>query len=504
MNGFPNLTPVDDSDRVLLSRVRPEGWRNPEPEDRYTLVVIGGGTGGLVSAIGAASLGAKVALVERNLLGGDCLNYGCVPSKALIRAARWVKEAREVFRLAGGETGAVPTPFREAMRRVRGVRGEVSVHDSTEKVVSAGVHLFFDEARFTSDKTIRINGKDVEFKRAIIATGTSPRVPPIPGLQEAGYLTNETVFSLDRDPGSILVLGGGPIGCEMAQAFSRLGWEVTIVSRPDRLLPKEEEEASSLVEEAFRRDGIKVITRADAKEVSRKGEKKVVRWESPGGAGEGEFDEILVAAGRIPNVTGLNLEAAGIDYDPQKGIAVNDRLQTTNKRVFAVGDVAIPYRFTHTADATARIALKNALFFGREKVSSLVVPWCTYTDPEVAHARRVHSEGKDGDLTPLTIPLSEVDRAVTDGEEMGFLRVWHTPRGKIERVTLVSAEAGNIIGTFSLAMTAGLTLSDLSRTIFPYPTVGEVARKAGDGFMRGRLTPQVKKIFSAYFRFFPL
>ena len=498
------IFPATEENRALVENVHPSEWINPEPANCYNLVVIGAGTAGLVCAAGAASLGAKVALIERHLLGGDCLNYGCVPSKGIIRTARAVADARrgDEFGFSCGEE--VSADFAAAMRRMRRLRAGLSPHDSARRFRDElGVDVFFGTGSFTGTDTIAVEGKSLRFKRAALCTGARAAAPPFPGIEEAGYLTNETVFSLTELPRRIAVIGSGPIGCEMAQTFARLGSRVTILERGGHILPREDRDAADIVMGAFIRDGVQLALETKTLSVISREDDKIITVEQGGKGSEIAVDEILVGVGRAPNVEGLGLEAAGIDYDRQFGVRVDDRLQTSNPRVFAAGDICFPYKFTHTADALARIVVANALFLGRGRSSALVVPWCTYTDPEIAHVGLYEREaGERGvALTTITVPMGEVDRAVLDGESEGFARV-HLKKGsdRIVGATIVARHAGEMINEITLAMTAGLGLSAIGRTIHPYPTQAEALRKLADAYNRSRLTPLIRKILSTWLR----
>src|SRR5713101_1769638 len=333
----PLVQPFDGPNQQLVAAVHPPGWVNPQPRGVYDLVAIGGGTTGLVSAIGAAGLGARVALVERHLLGGDCLNTGCVPSKALLRSARAIGELRQAAAL-GVRAGSVEPDFAAAMRRVRERRAEISSHDSAQRVQQAGVDLFFGEGRFTSDRTIRVDDRTLTFKRAVIATGGRPTAPPVAGLDQARYLTSETVFSLTELPRRLLVIGAGPIGCELAQAFARFGGAVTVFDVAPRVLPNEDPDASAIVHRRLVEDGITLHLGVKLIEASSEGDAIMLRFEHCGGPGQAVGDRVLVAAGRAPNIEGLGLDAAGVATSKQ-GVVVNDRLQTSNRRIYAAGDV---------------------------------------------------------------------------------------------------------------------------------------------------------------------
>ncbi len=498
------VSPDTEENRALVDNVHPAGWTNPVPADRYNMVVIGAGTAGLVTAAGAAGLGAKVALIEREFMGGDCLNVGCVPSKGIIRPARAIHDARTAGEFGVEGTGALSIDFGKAMERMRRIRTKISFHDSVRRYSEKlGVDVFLGEGKFAAPDTVEVDGARLRFRRAAICTGARAAAPPIPGIEEAGYLTNETVFSLTELPGRIGVIGGGPIGCELSQAFGRLGSRVTLFEMGPHILSREDPDAAGVVQDAIMEEGVDLILNAEVVRVSREGNEKILHVEQEGQQKKIAVDEILVGIGRAPNVDGLNLESAGVAYHPRRGVQVNDRLQTSNPRVYAAGDICFPYKFTHTADALARILIANALFLGRQKGSALVVPWCTYTDPEIAHVGMYERDAKEKGIpvSTLTVPLADVDRALLDGEAEGFARV-HLRKGSdtILGATIVASHAGDMINEFSLAITAGLGLSAIGKTIHPYPTQGEVIRKLADAYNRTRLTPAVKTILGTWLR----
>jgi pyruvate/2-oxoglutarate dehydrogenase complex dihydrolipoamide dehydrogenase (E3) component len=498
------ILPQSEENRVLTANVHPQDWENPEPAPCYNLVVVGGGTAGLVCAAGAAGLGARVALIERHLLGGDCLNYGCVPSKGIIRASRAVSEARRGADFGIGGVDNIAIDFASAMERMRKVRAAISPHDSARRFRDElGVDVFFGTGEFSGPDTVEVAGKRLRFKKAAVCTGARASAPSIAGIGDAGYLTNETVFSLTELPQRLAVIGGGPIGCELAQAFARLGSRVTVIENAGHLLPREEAAAAEIVQKAMIRDGVELCLGARVLGVAGKNGEKIITFTRNEENRELAVDEILVGIGRAPNVKGLGLEAAGIACDPRQGVLVNERLQTTNPRVFAAGDICFPYKFTHTADALARIVIANALFLGRQKSTALVIPWCTYTDPEVAHVgmHEEEAQAKGIAVTTLTVPLTEVDRALLDGEAEGFARV-HLKKGTdtILGATIVARHAGEMISEISLAMTTGLGLSAIGKTIHPYPTQAEVVKKLADAWNRTRLTPFVKKVLRGWMR----
>jgi len=484
------LVPFDEANRRLIAAVRPRGWVNPPSRGVYDLVVVGGGTAGLVSAVGAARLGACVALIERGLLGGDCLTTGCVPSKALLRSARAVGELRRAAGV-GVRVGDVEADFGSIMRRMRERRADISAHDSVERLHEAGADVFFGHGRFVGDRAIEVDGRTLTFNRAVIATGGRPTTPPVRGLEQVSYLTSETVFSLSELPRRLLVVGAGSIGCELAQAFARFGSAVTVFDIAPRVLPNEDVDAASIVRRRLASDGVTFHLGVKVTEVIQQGGTLVVRYEHPTGIDQVTGDRLLVATGRAPNVAGLGLDAAGV-ASSKDGIVVDDRLRTSNRRIYAAGDVCCRFKFTHAADALARVAIQNALFMGRRRASSLVIPWCTYTDPEVAHVGAYENE-------TITIPLSDVDRAIIDDDADGFVRVHHH-RGRLLGVTIVAPHAGDLIAEPTFALTHGHTLADLSRTIHPYPTQSESLRIAGDVYQRSRLTPRVRVWLERYFR----
>jgi pyruvate/2-oxoglutarate dehydrogenase complex dihydrolipoamide dehydrogenase (E3) component len=496
-----SFSAVAPHDQALLDQVHPASWVNPTPQERYHLVVVGAGTGGLVTAAAAAGLGAKVALVERHLMGGDCLNVGCVPSKGVIRAARAWADARQAASEFSGPAVAGDGDFAAAMQRMRRLRARLSPADGAARFRDLGVDVFFGHGRFTDRETLEVDGARLRFRRAVIATGARASAPAIPGLADAGYFTNETLFSLISRPDHLVVLGAGPIGCEMAQAFARLGARVTLVGRASGVLPREDRVAARLVQQALERDGVSIVDDAAIVRIDRSGETRTVVYARGGAEQTVSGDALLVATGRAPNVEGLGLDAAGVARTPS-GVTVDDRLRTSNSRVFAVGDVCSAHKFTHAADFQARAVVQNALFFGRVRVSRLVIPWATYTSPALAHVglHEADARARGMAVDVVSVPFHEVDRAVLDGEEHGLLKVVLAKgTDRILGATLVAEHAGDMIGEITLAVTAGLGLSRIGQTIHPYPTQGEVFRKAADQWRRQKLTPRVKALFARYF-----
>lgn len=494
----PEVTaPQDAYERARLENLHPAGWRNPQPAERYTLVVVGAGTAGLVAAHAAAALGAKVALIERALLGGDCLNVGCVPSKVLLRTARLYAEMRHAEHYGGRSSADVRVDFPAVMQRMRRVRARISRADSIRRLDAAGVDVFFGTARFTGSDTLTVDGTKLRFKKALVATGARPDTPAIPGLSEAGYLTNENVFDLIELPPRLLVIGGGPLGCELAQAFSRFGSQTIIAHEVPLFLPREERDAAQILSDAFARDGIEVRLNTCAVNVRVENGQKLVDLISDDYKSTVAVDAILTGTGRVPNVEGLDLEAAGVDYDNTLGIRVDDFLQTSNRRIYAAGDACLEHKFTHTADASARVAVQNALFFGRQRLSALTIPWCTYTDPEIAHVGLYvrQARGHDIAVKTFTVPMHDVDRAITDAEETGFVKL-HVKEGtdRILGATIVARHAGEMINEITLAMVAGIGLRTLARVIHAYPTQADAIKKAADAYNRTRLTPVIRSL----------
>ncbi|MGD8345178.1 MAG: mercuric reductase [Desulfobacterales bacterium] len=494
---LPQAQPYDAHNQRLIGNVHPVDWVNPEPEGRYNMVVIGAGTAGLITAAGTAGLGGKVALIERGLMGGDCLNVGCVPSKALIRAARAAADVRAAGQFGIRVPDGVRVDFAAIMERLRRLRADISQHDSAKRFSGLGMDVFLGSARFTSPDTVEVDGKVLKFARACIATGSRALQLPIPGLADVDFLTNETVFSLTELPRRLGVIGAGPIGCELAQSFARFGSQVILIEAMHGIMPNDEPRAAEVVAKVMETDGVKLRCCGKNLEVRKQADGIHLVVDSHGTHYDEVVERLLLAVGRTPNVEGLNLEAAGVAYD-KKGVQVNERLQTTNRRIYAAGDICFPYKFTHTADATARIVIQNALFFGRSKSDALTVPWCTYTDPEVAHVGLYPREAEEKGIAvdTITVAMNTVDRAILEGDDDGFLDVY-VKKGtdEILGATMVCRHAGDMISEITVAMAAGAGLGTIARTIHPYPTQAEAIKKAGDAYNRTRLTPRVQKIF---------
>ena len=441
----------------------------------YDLVIIGGGSGGLVVASAAAQLKAKVALIEKDRLGGDCLWYGCVPSKSLIHASRVAYEVKNASRF-GIKTNFPDIDFAQANSHVQDVIAAIEPHDSPERFRGLGVEVIFGDGKFIDQKTFEVNGRQLKARNFVISTGSRPAIPPIEGIQEIGYITNEQVFSLTELPSSLVVIGAGPIGCELGQALARLGGEVTIISSRNQILPKEDEEAALVVEKQLESEGIKIIKSARAEKVELVDGKKQVYVNGR----KIIVEEILLSTGRSPNIESLNLEAAGVEYT-KKGIKVNPKLQTSNRRIYACGDVIGGYQFTHVAGFEAAVVIQNSLFFPTKNIDYRVIPWATFTAPELARvgfSERQAREVYDNDLYILKQEFAGVDRALAEGATAGFAKIITTSKGEILGATIVGNSAGELIHEVVLAMKNNLKISALTG-IHVYPTLSEVNSKAG-------------------------
>lgn len=495
--GSPPTSPTGPNDRALLANVHPATWRNPQPSGKYDLAVIGAGPAGLLAAHKAVTQGAKVALVERDRLGGECLNTGCIPSKAIIRTARLYAEMRNAENFGARAPGDINVDFPFLMERMRRVRARISqLGFSARRVASLGVDLYFGEASFVASTALAVNGATIHFRRALIATGSRPTIPSIPGVVETGYLTNENVFDLIECPRRLLVIGGGPLGCELAQAFCRLGSQVIIVQDEPMFLRQEERDAAQILSEALVRDGIEIHLNTRALHVRVEGNQKIIDLVSEANKRTVVVDQILIGVGQTPDVGGLNLDTVGIKYDIKAGIQVNDFLQTTNPRIYAAGDVCFEHTFTHIEDACASIVVENALFQGRKRLSALAIPWCTYTDPEIAHVGLYVREAREKGIRvkTFTVLMHDVHRAIADGEEEGFVKI-SVKEGtdRILGATVVARHAGEMINDISLAITSGIGLRALASVIHPYPTQAQAIKMAADACCKAHSRSALKR-----------
>lgn len=469
---------------------------------RYDLLVVGGGTAGLVAAAGGASLGARVALVERDKLGGECLNYGCVPTKALIRSAKVASLMRRAPEFGIGSV-PVEVDFPAVMRRMRAAMERAGERDGPERFRSLGVDVVLgEEASFVSSREVSVGGRTLNARSIIVATGSHAKPPPVEGLRETGYLDNVSVLELTKLPRSMVIIGAGPIGTEFAQMFARFGCKVELICSKQNPLPVEEPEVGSAVVRALSADGVRLHRGYRAVSARREAtEKIVVARDDAGLEIEVRGEEVLVAAGRAPTVDGLRLENAGVEVGKQ-GLIVDERLMTTAEGIYAAGDIIGGPRFTHAAEYMARIALQNSLFPVKGKTDFSTVPWTTFTDPEVARVGLTEKEAseKHDRVESYTHDLQDLDRAIVDGEADGFFKIVTGKRGRILGGHVVAPDAGNVISEVVLAMRKGLPITDLSRTVHVYPTISEGIKGAADGYYRKKLFgDRTRKILGTYF-----
>ena len=508
------LQPLDEHNQKLESNVHPPEWGNPTPSGDYHLVVIGAGTAGLVTAAGAAGLGARVALIERELMGGDCLNVGCVPSKGLIGAARVAATVRDAAPFGVNVPEGAAVNFGTAMARMRKKRADISPADSAQRFSELGIDVYFGQGSFVDDNTVSVTTSagevtQLKFKKAVIASGAHAAAPPIKGLDTIKYLTNENLFSLTELPKRFGIVGSGPIGSEMAQSFARFGSEVFLFERSDHILSREDNDAAAVVQQQFEKDGVNLVLDAVDMELAPSGstgDEISVKVMQNGVPKEVVVDQLLIAVGRAPNIDGLNLDAVDVKYH-NKGVEVNDNMQTTNPKIYAAGDICSKYQFTHAADFQARIVIQNALFavgpFGKKKASDLIIPWATYTSPEIAHVGMYPSDAKEAgvEIDTYVQELEHIDRAILEGTDEGFVKI-HTKKGtdKIVGATIVAENAGDMISEITVAMKNNVGLAAIGATIHPYPTQAEAIRKLGDQFNKTKLTPLSAKVLKFLMR----
>jgi pyruvate/2-oxoglutarate dehydrogenase complex dihydrolipoamide dehydrogenase (E3) component len=504
-SAFDRVTvpPMDEYNQQMVNYLHPNDWVNPKSTGVYDLVVIGAGTAGLVVAAGSAGLdiGLKIAIIEKHLMGGDCLTVGCVPSKCVIRSSRVVGEMMNAATFGIGVPEQIKIDFPAVMQRMRKLRASISHHDSAQRFSSLGIDVFLGSGTFTGENTIAVGDRTLQFKKAVIATGARAVRPRVEGIDEVGFLTNETVFNLTQKPNRLAVIGGGPIGCELAQSFRRLGCEVVLLHRGSHILNKEDADAADIVQNVFDREGLQVELGVKLTRASRSETGKVLHYEQDGQQKTIEVDEILVGAGRAANVEGLNLEQMGVSYD-KYGVHVDDHLQTTNPKIFAAGDICKDYwKFTHAAESAAVIVIKNALLspFGltKYKVSDLIMPWVTYTDPEIAHVGMYENEAQEKGISVSTIkiPMDTVDRAIADSETEGFVKVHHeTGSDKILGATIVAPHAGEMIGEVTTAMYNKIGLKKIASVIHPYPVQADGIKKAAAAYRKTLVTPTAKRL----------
>lgn len=462
----------------------------------HDLVIIGGGAAGLVTSAGAAGLGARVALIEQNRLGGECLWNGCVPSKALIACARAAHDARTADRFGVG-TGEVTIDFARAMQWVREAQQRIEPHDSPDRFRSLGVEVVTGTARFVGNRALQVDGRTMRPKRIVVATGSRPAVPPIDGLRDVPFLTNETIFALERQPATLLVLGAGPIGLELAQAFARLGTKVRVLEAGAQLLPREDHELAAMLGQQLAAEGVDVVLDAKVGRVSqRDGTIRLDAIRSDGTAVVAEGDALLVATGRVSNVASLDAGSGGIETGSQ-GIVVDTRLRTTAPGVWAAGDVTGGLRFTHVADYEARLVIRNAFFPLPAAADYSIVPWVTFTEPELAHVGLTEREAQEQHGDSVRVwrrPFDDMDRAIADGNPQGMVKLVTDRKGKILGGHVLGHGAGNLIGEITLAMRHGVSAAKLGNTIHAYPTYPEAIKQAAEGYVKSRFTGRVKSV----------
>jgi len=471
----------------------------------YDVIIIGGGSGGLNALIGSSLLGAKVALIEKDKLGGDCLNYGCVPSKTLINSAMVAHQTRNAEHW-GLDAELKKVDFSKIANRIQKVIKNIGKHDSVGRFRRMGIDVIFGDPKFISNTQIKVKGKTLTAKKFVIATGSHPFIPPIKGIEKVHYLTNKNVFSLKKLPKSLGVIGAGPIGCELAQSFARFGSKVTIFEGNDRILAKEDGDVARMMMDIFKEEGINIITNTRVKAVKKK-EKNIliIAQDREGKTKEMEVESLLISTGRRPRVESLKLKNAGVELlEKGGGIKVNDKMQTTAKNIYACGDVVGSYQFTHIAEYQAKIIVWNMFFPIKRKADYSFVPWTTFTDPEIAKVGLNEQEARDTckRCEVYTLEGEEVDRFNTEGYEKGLIKLITEPSGKIRGVTILMPNAGEVIHEFVLAMQRGLNAKDISEMVHIYPTISEGNKKVVNKFMAKKyITPTTKKVAKFFFKY---
>jgi len=477
-----NIAPqLDRDDRAaLIRRVRPQDWCNPPPREIYDLVVVGAGPAGIEAAQYARRLGLTIALVERNQLGGNSLNAGSIPSKTLIHSARLCAQIRDAAEFAVSSPTELKLDFAALKARMMRVRARIAEYHAVDRLLHDGVEIFFGEAQFSGPSKVTLDAISLHFKKAIVATGARPNPSNFPGLDDVGYRTSTNIFDMPELPQRLVVIGGGPLGCELAQAFCRLGSRVTIIQNDPKFLPREERDAAELLSESMARDGVSIMLNTTVTGAHAEAGSKFVDGQNYDTKVSVPADEILLSIGRLPNVENLGLAQADVDCD-DKGLKVDDLLQTTNQNIYGAGDVCMSHKFTNVAWVTARMAVRNAFQPNKLPHSQMMIPWCTYCEPEIAHVGMQVWEAREKSIPvkTYTVMMQDVDRAITDGQDDGFVKI-HVQDGtdKILGATIVATRASELINEVSVVMRAGIGMHGLSRIIHAYPAQSEAIRLA--------------------------
>lgn len=476
-----------DEEETFLRRVHPEDWDNPKPRDVYDLAIIGAGPAGLAAAESAARLGFSVALIERNRLGGNSLNVGSVPSKAIICTAHVYGRTRDAEEFGVLIPSEPALEFGAVMARMRRIRARIAEHHSVHELASLGVDIFFGAAGFRGADRLSVGAATVRFKKALIATGARPRTSDIPGLDQTGYYTSSTIFEMEALPKRLAVIGGGPLGCELAQAFCRLGSHVTIIQNDPKFLPREERDAAEILSRSMARDGVEIRLNTTVVGAQIENGTKVLRTVNNDVASDIQADEILLSIGRVPNVEELCLEAAGTEFDPEQGVTVDDFMRSTNPNVYAAGDACLSLKFTNAAQSSARMAVQNALMRAEQRLSNAAMPWCTYCDPEIAHIGLHVWEARQQSIPikSFTVMMHDVDRAITDGQDIGFVKI-HIAEGsdRILGATIVASRASELINEMAVIMSAGIGMKALAAVAHTYPAQSEAIMRAAQACAR--------------------
>jgi pyruvate/2-oxoglutarate dehydrogenase complex dihydrolipoamide dehydrogenase (E3) component len=484
-NGASRAKP--DDERTFLSRIRPEHWKNPEPRSGYDLAIVGAGPAGLAAAESAARLGFSVVLIERNRLGGNSLNAGSVPSKAIIRSAHVYGTMREAEEFGASMPNEQGLEFSKVMARMRQIRMRISEHHSVHELAALGIDIFFGSARFDGADALLVGGARLHFKKALIATGARPRAPDISGLDETGYRTSATIFEMTALPKRLAVIGGGPLGCELAQAFCRLGSHVTIVQNDAKFLPREERDAAEILSRSLARDGVEIRLNTTVVGARRDRGVKTLHIVNRRIENEIQADEVLLSIGRAPNVEDLGLETAGVEFDTDQGIRVDDFLCSTNPNVYAAGDVCLELKFTNAAQSSACMAVQNALMKMQQRISGSTIPWCTYCDPEIAHIGLHVWEARQQSIPikSFTVMMHDVDRSITDGQNTGFVKI-HIAEGsdRILGATIVASRASELINEMAVVMNTGIGMRALAAVVHTYPAQSEAIMLAAQAYER--------------------